>query len=231
MAQERPTTPEKQLLDLIEDPKEQDVSQKKIKRKSFSMLSFSALRGRLSFLQESLQSGTLFKNALPDIKGLNKMLKICIALLVLYLVVNFIVSINKLKKVPEFVAESSRSSRDIPMVELSSRKIAQYLEGPRSRNIFKFGDFGFVETVEEGDGEEVVAPVIEVSKAEIFAKQLGLVGISWSNDPDVMIENVETKKIYFLKRGQRIDNLIKVEAVFEDRVILTYDNGKEIELR
>jgi len=96
--------------------------------------------------------------------------------------------------------------------------------------IFKFGDFGFEE---EKEGEyEVPAPAEEVlTRAEVLAQQLGLVGIGWSDDPDVMVENTETKKIYFLKRGQRIENLIKVEAIFEDKVIFTYDNGKEMELR
>jgi hypothetical protein len=232
MAQERPTTPEKQLLDLIEDPKEQGVAPKKIKRRSFNLFSFSAFRGRLSFLSESMHSGSFFSNALPDIKGLNRMLKVCIALLLVYLVGNFAMSMMRLKETPEFVTRSSRASNEIPAAELLSKKISYYLEGPRSRDIFKFGDFGAQETEETEEEYEVPSPTEEVlSQAQILAQQLGLVGIGWSDDPDVMVENVETKKIYFLKRGQRIDNLIKVEAIFEDRVILTYDNGKEMELQ
>ncbi|MCK5083019.1 MAG: hypothetical protein KAR31_08960 [Candidatus Omnitrophica bacterium] len=177
-----------------------------------------------------MQSGAFFRNALPDIKGLNRILKVCIALLFVYLVGNFAMSRDRLKQVPEFVSKSSRESKDIPAAELSSKQISYYLEGPRSRDIFKFGDFGVPEIEENGD--EVAAPTEEVlSHAEVLAQQLGLVGIGWSDDPDVMVENVETKKIYFLKRGERIDNLIKVEAIFQDKVILTYDNGKEMELR
>lgn len=232
MAQERPTTPEKQLLDLIEHPKEQDISQKKIKRRSFSLFSFSVVRGRLSFLREHLRSGVLFRNALPDIKGLNKMLQVCIALLLVYLLGNFVMSMNRLKQVPEFITRSTREPGEIPVVGLSSNKIAYYLERPRTRDIFKFGDFGVQKTEKDEDDYEVAPPAEEVlSKAEILARQLGLVGIGWSDDPDVMVENVESKKIYFLKRGERIDSLIKVEAIFEDKVILTYDNGKEMELR
>ena len=232
MAQERPTTPEKQLLDLIEDPKEQDVSQKKIKQRSFHLLSFSALRGRLSFFLERAQSGAFFSNALPDIKGLNKILKVCIVLLLIYLVGNFIMSASRLKEIPEFVTQSARSAKEVLATELSSKNVAYYLEGPRSRDIFKFGDFGVVDEKQSESEDEVAAPVVEVlSNAEILAQQLGLVGIGWSDDPDVMVENTENKKIYFLKRGERIDGLIKVEAIFEDKVILTYDNGKEMELR
>ena len=137
----------------------------------------------------------------------------------------------RLREIPEVVTKSSRKSTGIPAVNLPIKKVSYYLEGPRSRDIFKFGDFSREEEEAEEAGE--VAPPTEetLSGTEILVRQLGLVGIGWSDDPDVMIENVETKQIYFLKRGQRIDNLIKVEAIFQDKVILTYDNGKEMELR
>jgi hypothetical protein len=233
MAQERSTTPEKQLLDLIEDPRGQDVVQKKIKRRSFNLFSLSALRGRISFLVEAAQSGALFKKTLPDIKGLNKALKICVILLAIYLAGNFIMSLSRIKQIPAFGDQGARAAREIPLVGVSGKKISYYLEGPRSRDIFKFGDFGVPQENAEAKTDEVAAPAAEtaLSQAELLAQQLGLVGIGWSDDPDVMVENVESKKIYFLKRGQKIDGLIKVEAIFEDKVILTYDNGKEMELR
>jgi len=70
-----------------------------------------------------------------------------------------------------------------------------------------------------------------LSKAELLSQQLGLVGIGWSDNPDVMLKNADTGKMYFLKRGERIEGLIKVEAVFQHKVLLTYDDGKELELR
>lgn len=234
MAQERPTTPEKQLLNLIEDPKEKGLSQKKIKRKTFNLVSFTALRARFSFFRESVVSGVFFKKTFLDIKGLNKILRICIGVLFLYLVGNFSMSITRLMEAPEFVAKNSRPSPETSPNDMTGKKLAFYLEGPRSRNIFKFGDNERQEekppVVQE---ESEVLPPLEtpLSEAEVLARQLGLVGIGWSDDPDVMVENAESKKMYFLKRGQKIDNLIKVEAIFKDKVILTYDNGKEMELR
>ena len=145
MAQERPTTPEKQLLDLIEDPKEQDVSQKKIKRRSYGLISLSALRGRISFFIESARSGKFFYNVVPDVKALNKALKYCIALLAVYLIGNFVMSLGRMQQVPEFVAQSTRKQREAPVSGLVTKKVGYYLEGSRSRDIFKFGDFGFVE--------------------------------------------------------------------------------------
>ncbi len=141
-------------------------------------------------------------------------------------------SIIKLKEIPEFVTKGSRSSAKIPESVLSNRRISDYLEGPRSRNIFRFGDLPEVEEKQKEVVSEVAPPEEEVyTKAELLVQNLSLVGIGWSDDPDVMISNVESGKTYFLKRGQRISGLIKVEAIFQDKVILTYDNGKEMELR
>ena len=228
MAQERPSTPEKQLLDLIEKPKERDLNQKKIKRRSLSLFSIAALRGRVSFFQDSLRSGLSLKKIFFDIKGLNRVLRLCIVLLVIYLIGNISMSVTRMQEIPEFAYKSTRGSAEVQPEDLFERKVSYYLEGPRSRNIFSFGDTK--EQVEEVKKEEVAAPV-EASAAETLARELGLVGIGWSDDPDVMVENVRTKKMYFLKKGQRIDGMIKVEAIFQDKVILTYDNGKEMELR
>ena len=92
MEQEKPSTPEKQLLDLIENPKEQDLNKKKIKRSSLNLFSFAALRGRFSFLLESIRSGSFLRKNFYDIKGFNRMLRICIVLLVIYVIVNFTMS-------------------------------------------------------------------------------------------------------------------------------------------
>jgi hypothetical protein len=232
MAQERPTTPEKQLLDLIEDPKERDLSQKKIKRSSFSLVSLAALKGRLSFLLESVQSGALFKRAFLNIKGANKILKVFMALLLVYLVGNFTMSIIRLNEIPEFVTRKPRTSSGTSLADLSTKQISDYLEGPRSRNIFKFGDIPEEEAPKDEKLAEVAAPVeVTLSKAELLSQQLGLVGIGWSDNPDVMLKNMDSGKMYFLKRGERIEGLIKVEAIFQDKVILTFDDGKELELR
>jgi type II secretory pathway component PulC len=61
-------------------------------------------------------------------------------------------------------------------------------------------------------------------------QNLKLVGISWSNDPDVMIEDTQNHRTLFLKKGRLINNEIKVEAIFKDKVVLSYQ-GEEIELR
>ena len=60
-------------------------------------------------------------------------------------------------------------------------------------------------------------------------QHLRLAGISWSDDPDAMIEDTRTKRTLFVKRGGMIGK-IKVQAIFKDKVVLFYD-GEEIELK
>jgi type II secretory pathway component PulC len=57
-----------------------------------------------------------------------------------------------------------------------------------------------------------------------------LVGIAWSNDPEAMIEDGKNKRTFFVKRGQTLDDEVKVVTIFKDKVILTF-KGKEFELR
>lgn len=57
---------------------------------------------------------------------------------------------------------------------------------------------------------------------------LQLVGIYFSNEPEVIIEDKTEKKTYFLKQGGNIKG-IKVKSILQDRVILE-SNGVEWEL-
>ena len=73
--------------------------------------------------------------------------------------------------------------------------------------------------------------VVKASTSRIAeaSKNLKLVGISWSDDPDVIIEDTKAGMAYFLKKGQMINDL-KLKEVFKDKVILGYQE-EEVELR
>jgi type II secretory pathway component PulC len=60
-------------------------------------------------------------------------------------------------------------------------------------------------------------------------KNLKLVGISWSENPDAMIEDSRAMRTFFVKRGQMLGEF-KVKAIYKDKVILEYNN-EEIELK
>ena len=148
MAQERPTTPEKQLLELIEDPKTQGFGSRGIKHKGGSLFSLVALKGRLSFFRERLSSGFSFSSTTFDVKVINNILQLCIVFLAIYLGVNLVISIMNLTKIPELSQDAAASielgsPQDISLLKKSS----YYLEKVRSRDIFKFGRF-FEEAVE-----------------------------------------------------------------------------------
>lgn len=229
MAQERerPTTPEKQLLNLIEDPKAPGITQKKATTSPIRRFSLAALKGRFSFIQERIQRHFVLKKTALDIKGINKILQFCIVILSLCVGGSFIAGMNDLKNPPDFKIDRSRTLGGIIRSSKESKKITRYLEKPRDRDIFQFG--GIRQIVEE-EAEPTEAPPPAPSATEELVNALRLVGIGWSDDPDVMVQDTATQKMYFLKNGQWIENKIKVNMIFKDRVILFYD-GKEIELR
>lgn len=233
MAEERLTTPEKQLLKLIEDPKNGSFDSRGIRHKGRNLFSLVALKGRLSFFKEKLSSGFSFSAATFDIKAVNNVLSVFIFVFAIFLAVNLTISFMDLNKIPELSLEAASSieigsPQDIALLKMPN----YYLEKARSRDIFKFGRF-FQQVLEtEEVKEEVPVPIEEdlgPTKEEIIMDRFSLVGIAWSDDPDAMIEDINTKKIYFLKRGDSIED-IKIQAILRDRVVLIYD-GEEVELR
>ena len=101
------------------------------------------------------------------------------------------------------------------------RTAAYYLDKISGRDIFKLGPKKSPVSNE---------PVKVINQAVIDAAQnFKLVGISWSNDPDAMIEDTAAKKTFFVKRGQVVGDF-KVQAISKDKVILSYGQ-EEIELK
>lgn len=232
MAEERLTTPEKQLLKLIEDPKNESFSPRRIKYKGRSLFSLVALKGRLSFLKDKLSSGFSLSAATFDIKIVNNVLMLCAVVLAIFLVGNLVTSIMDLNKIPELSLGAAASMEIGSKQEIALlNKLSYYLEKAKSRDIFKFGRF-FQEALEDKVVKEAPPPVEEEvgpTKEEIIMDRFSLVGIAWSDDPDAMVEDTNTKKIYFVKRGDSIDT-IKVQAILRDRVVLFFE-GEEVELR
>ena len=117
----------------------------------------------------------------------------------------------------EFKIAKSQHSIDSKVV--SALKVASYyLEKIRARDIFKIGS--------KKKEEEIKVPSSKIIDA---TQNLKLVGISWSGDPDAMIEDTKALRTFFVKRGQMIGE-VKVQAIFKDRVVLSYE-GEELELR
>ncbi len=86
---------------------------------------------------------------------------------------------------------------------------------------------------------KAVEPIIEI-KSEVFPvqpavtiasliKNFRMVGIIWSNAPQVMIEDVSERRTYLLNQGNMLKGVV-VKEILKDRVVLSYDN-QETELR
>ena len=67
------------------------------------------------------------------------------------------------------------------------------------------------------------APVINQ-----MMSSLKLVGISWGNEPLAMIEDAESTRTYFVKKGAEVKGM-KVQEISKEKVTLTYE-GQEAQL-
>jgi hypothetical protein len=229
MAQERPITPEKQLLKLIEDPKAEgrSIQVHAIKHRGISLFSLSAWISRLFFLRGRLRrwfkSGELRQS---NIKIINRILVLCILGLAFYLISSVTISMINVRKKPDLDSGIQvKTIKPVALRDTSFLKAASfYLEKIRERNIFEIGY-----RKQEKPKSAVSAPSPPSSRIMEATQHLRLVGIAWSEDPDVMIEDTKAMKTFFVKRGQMIGEL-KVQAIFRDKVVLSYGD-EEIELK
>ena len=225
MAEERSLTPERELLKLIEEPGATGKGPStKRGLKFFNLFSPVALKARLSFLKAKFKGGLKPQSLINlEFRVVNRVLEFGIFLLLFYLVSNLVTSFVNLNRKSDLALKIKKSAASSELPEVSLLKAASYyLEKARARDIFKMGLA--TSTVEAQDSS--AAPVSRIAEA---SKKLKLVGISWSKDPDAIIEDTKAEKAYFLKRGQVVDDF-EVKAIFKDKVILSYQ-GEEIELR
>ncbi len=227
MAEDRTPTPEKQLLKLIEEGKGgEGVTQAKLKRKGIGALSLSALKGlfsgRFSFFKRSTQK-KLKKKFAPDLEALNRVLVLAVVLLFVYVAGDAAASAMRLRTASNFAFQNEKGVPFDPSeIRPALKDAGSYLQRVNARDIFR-GAEQFDRKVEKRTSAS--AP-----KKESPLKNLTLVGISWSANPDVIIEDKKRKKTFFLRRGQEFADGIKVKEVFKDKVVLSYE-GEEIDLR
>ena len=225
---EQPPTPEKQLLKLIENPKQDALRQESKRREGLKWFSFSALKGKFSFWQ-SLSSTKWFSlrrftHSPVGLRQVNTILKVLIVIGSIY----FIYAVSEmgieLNRASNLIFEPDKGVRPEQEETGQLKSLAYYLEKVSVRNIFSIPEFK-AKPVKEKPAE---APAKKTK--EDLSKTYSLVGIAWSANPEVMIEDVQKKRTHFVHRGQIIDEKVKVVSIFKDKVILSRD-GKEFELR
>lgn len=229
MAQEGPNTPEKQLLKLIEDPKARTAAKAHtVKRRGLSIFSPGAWAGRTSFLKKGFRKW--FKDEglkLLDVKVLYRTLGLCNFMLVVFFAVNFSNSMVDLKKHSDIGFPMIKENKPAEELKVASLLKAEsyYLSKVGERNIFKMDKIKKDDMMDEPVIQltPTASPVIEVTQ------HLKLVGISWSSDPDAMIEDTRALRTFFVKKGQMLGE-VRVNDILRDRVVLSYE-GDEVELR
>ena len=226
MAQERLVTPEKQLLRLIEDPNSKNASAKTgaTKYRGLRFLSFSAWRCRVLFSTDILKKWFSYDSLRKiSIRQINYVLAVGLVILGLYFMYSISFSVINLRNVrkPQFTLSGSTVSHaEVKEVAGFQKPLSDYLEQIRKRDIFAMG---------KKETADTTTPVSSFAASDDATDNLRLVGISWSNDPDAMIEDTRALRTFFVKRGQMIGD-VKVEAIFKDKVILRH-GGKEAVLR
>ena len=100
---------------------------------------------------------------------------------------------------------------------ISKANFAAVLKEARKRNVFTLAP-----QAKEDMSKITIKPREKVT-------DLKLVGILWSSNPQAMIEDVKSGKTYLIGAGAEIKRW-KVKAIYQDRVVITGDEG-ESELR
>ncbi len=157
------------------------------------------------------------KNQL-NVKAVNAVLFALTGILTLYYINGISVSLNKIKNINlgSFMPlkDSAVVSKDASLL----KPFSFYLGSVKSRDIFRMGQ------KIPSESAEVIS-----SKAAEASQTLKMVGISWSEQPEVMIEDTKVGKTYFVKKGQMVGDF-RVEAIYKDKVTLRY-GVENIDLR
>ena len=230
MAENKPITPEQQLLKLIEGQgkpgAEGKTAQGKPRGRSISLRSFakipSAILASLSFWKRRAKKKSFSKRSPFSIGEVNKALVAVTAVLFVYVIFDAAASARNLQRPPNFAPMKEAKAKAAKETTAPLAEASYYLQKVSSRDIFKEGDVPLaVQTAPEA---------VNMMETADAVAGLALVGISWSSNPDAIIEDKSKQRTYFVKRGQDVGDGVKVEAIFKDHVVVTYED-REYELR
>jgi hypothetical protein len=231
MAENEQSTPEQQLLKLIEGqgvPGKAGPGAKSPAKPKGASFSFSRVRqtlaASLSFWKRGAKKRSYAaKRAMFTISEVNKALVVATGFLFLYVVFDAVASARNLQR-PTTFAPMKDGRPKIPKETVAPlEETSYYLQKVGARDIFREGK------KQESAVQQAPSAAVVTEDAEAV-RSLALVGISWSSNPDAIIEDKSKQRTYFVKRGQEVGDGVKVEAIFKDHVVVTYED-REYELR
>ena len=228
-------TPEEQLLKIIESGNPSPSSPKgsgggKKKGFSFGLPSFSKLKGMYSFFKGDFRKKFAKSSPLKfkvSLRWVNRLLIGFSASLGIFLVVNLAFFRQDPEKTFALDSEIPASSI-IQSSAFQPKPVSYYKEPTQRRNLFAPLEPKKIVPSDQGGGPSQAQQAPKERQIDVLTQGFKLVGISWGNDPQAMIEDTAKKRTYFVRPGQTIDK-IQVRGVFRDRVVLGYeDQEKEL---
>ncbi len=228
MAENKPATPEQQLLKLIEGQGKPGAvgasgASPATKKPKGRGVSLAAVLGALSFWKRRAKKKSFGRRSPFSIGEMNKALVAASLVLFVYVMFDAVASARNLQKPPNFAPTKDRVTKSAKETLGPLAETSYYLQKVSARDIFR-------------EGKKPPAPVeatpeaVNMTETSEVVQGLALVGISWSSNPDAIIEDKSKQRTYFVKRGQDVGDGIKVEAIFKDHVVVTFED-REYELR
>lgn len=209
-------TPEEKLLKLIENPAAARSTKGQVKKIRFSLPTIKGLVKALKNIKIGANARKL--EHLVNLRSLNKTLIVLSSLFSVYLIFDFVKARPNLDMLNS--GQRIKQAKDTGALFGNNLALADYLAQVNKRDIFHFPP---PKKEEPDKTKETINSLIN---------NLRLVGIIWSSNPQVMIEDKEENKTWILKQGDEIlkaKGKIKIKEIFKDRAILSFE-GQEIEL-
>lgn len=234
-------TPEQRLLQIIEgggDDSQQgpaspteggisSLSETKKKRDPINwkeVLSPSAIRARLEYLRDSIQSKAKEQSGLIQVKTINQFLVSGCIIFALVILGNAFFQMNVVSR--DFLSRFDLSQKKMAdLLVGGTHDISQLFTGEPPRNVF-------APYVEQAAANQAVSSDMALKLIEMM-KTLKLAGISYfegdASRTFCMIEDIQKNITTFLKQGESFNGLT-VKEIKPDSVILTL-GSEELEIR
>lgn len=219
MAQDN-LTPEEKLLKIIENPQAE-------RRKSPGTnigRGAGPKKGAGTDVGAWLSKFRIDKNTIRNIslKTVSKMVLALCLIFTLFFIIDFIrMGSSSAKRINKLTAEAATPDIKENKTAIKDVNLIEAVNLAKRHNIFSF-----LPVTSSGIPTQGSTMPVEV---EEIVKNLKLVGIIWSNNPQAIIENTKEQKTYLVNGGDKM-SILDIKRVLKDKVILGKDSA-EWELR
>ncbi|MCK5288197.1 MAG: hypothetical protein KAJ79_03975, partial [Candidatus Omnitrophica bacterium] len=172
------------------------------------------------------------KKNILSIKAVNGFMTLVLIVLAVTFIYIISGAMNDLKKVKNRGLKSGEIESLLVFQgrTLNDRYLSYYMNKINKRDIFKMENVE--EEIVQKEEPDLTAKINMKSPNEMIieaTKNLKLVGISWSNNPDALIEDTEALRSFIVRKGDMIGE-VKVDDILKDKVLLGF-KGEQIEIK